>query len=133
MKKEGTSSDNKYGFASFILGLFTVIFFFTVIPPLIMGITGTVFSLIQIKKKNNKWALAGLILSIIGIILAVILLIFFVKMISTTSLIIECSQNPSSEACSKLQEISPEFQQYVTCFQNPQAPGCTELLNSNPY
>lgn len=64
---------NGFGIAGFILGLLSVLLIWFFSPAWILAILGLIFSIIQLKKKKTGLAVAGLVLSIIGIILPLIL------------------------------------------------------------
>ena len=74
-------SDNSFGIIAVIFGILSLIFSISMIPfpGVIIGVIGLIFALIQKKKSNNKWVNWGMILSILGIVLGVILLIFFIS------------------------------------------------------
>ena len=82
MPKEGSSNA---AIASVLLGITSVIFSLSVLfgqgAGLILGIAGFIFAIAARKDKNRKWANAGLILSIIGIALNLIILIYLYQAI----------------------------------------------------
>jgi len=88
MKKE-VARDNSFGIVAVILGMLSVLsapglFLLFVYGPflgLALGVLSLVFSLMQRKRSNNNWAKAGLILSIIGIVLSVLLIIWLIGFI----------------------------------------------------
>lgn len=108
MKKEEQSEDNSnsFGIAAVVFGILSITLFFTGIPSAIFGIIGIVFALRQRKKSKNKWAKAGLILSVIGLVLSIILIILFGMLISqitkTIELLQQCSANPNLPGCEKI-------------------------------
>jgi len=110
MKEEGKSDkENSFGIAAVILGILSVLTFFTIIFPIILGILGLIFALIQRKRNNNRWATAGIVLSIIGIILGVVLGFIAVKAVT---------------------EITMKVK---TCMADPTLPGCEQFLQSAGY
>jgi len=70
MSKEG--SDNSFGISSVNMGILSVLFSIIPIFGLILGVIGIIFGIIQGKRTKNKWALAGIILNIIGITLSIL-------------------------------------------------------------
>lgn len=65
------------GVASLVLGILAIVSFWSIIPPVIFAVLSIVFGAIQISKKCGKaMSIAGIITSIIGIILVVIMFIF---------------------------------------------------------
>lgn len=131
MKKEDSAKDNKFGFASFMLGLFSVMFFFLVIPSLIMGIVGIIFAIIQLRKGKSKWAIAGLVLSIIGLAGAIYILI---KLVSVLIGVYACQADIASENCIKFIATMGIDTGTMTCLLTPSASGCEELMaaKANP-
>ena len=83
MKNEASSSShgNESGLASVIFGIMSIVIASGV--GIVFGIVGLVFALIQNKKSRNKWSKAGIILSIIGIVLGFLVIVFFVKYTQT--------------------------------------------------
>ena len=69
--------DEKIGFgiAGFILGLLGSLSFLLPIICIPLSILGLVFSAIQIKRNKTKLAIAGLILSIIGLCLTILFIV----------------------------------------------------------
>ncbi len=65
--------DNSFGISSVILGILSIVI--SGGNGIILGIIGLFFSLKQKKISKNKWSKAGLILSIIGIILGIVAII----------------------------------------------------------
>ena len=103
MKREENSCNNSSGIASVVLGIIGSVFGILVLP-IILSIIGLVFGIIQYKKEKNNWALWGIGLSILGIIIA--LFTFW-----------------------KLAAFSSQIQQTMaSCQANPAAPGCADLL-----
>jgi len=71
-----------YSIASMILGIASIVFCFYFIIGLASGIVGLVFAIKQRKENPNKMATAGLITSIIGIVLAVLIGLFMLSFLS---------------------------------------------------
>ncbi len=82
MKKEenkvSSSSDNSFGTASVILGIFSILFSSPPIYGVILGIISLVFANKQIRKHRNSWSKAGKILAIIGIIVSLLFFLFLI-------------------------------------------------------
>lgn len=128
MKKEEQVIDNKFGFAAFILGLFSLIFIWALfIPSIIMSFVGIIFAIIQLRKGKSKFAVAGLILCIISLVVAIYLAI---KVVSFATGIYECSLNPASESCANFAAKLGIDANLIKCAMNMSAPGCEELINS---
>ncbi len=83
MKNEGAHSShgNESGIVSVIFGIMSVVIASGV--GIVFGVIGLVFGAIQNKKNPNTWSKAGMILSTIGIVLGIIVIIFFVKYAQT--------------------------------------------------
>jgi hypothetical protein len=142
VKKTNSStkvSNNTFGFTAFILGIFSLVFFWTIIPPIIMGITAIVFGILQLRKGKSKFAIAGLVLSIIALIISIILLTGVVQVFSIASLAIECQSNPNSEACDEFAELTGGAitSEVLSCLEDPSQEGCEQILagleNQNGY
>ena len=83
MQKE----DNSFGVLSVLFGILSIIFSLGLLIPapiagIIFGILGIIFSFQQKKRYKNSWSGAGLWLSIIGLVINVLLLIWIVKFIN---------------------------------------------------
>lgn len=75
MKKE---KSNGAGVASLVLGILSIIaFLYLSVIGIIMGIIGIVLAAIQNKKWKNSIATAGLVASIIGTTLSLLVILFF--------------------------------------------------------
>ncbi len=68
------SSNNSFGSSSVVLGIISMVFpsYFGVVP----GIIGLIFALKQRSDNNNQWALWGMTLTIIGVLLNILDLIY---------------------------------------------------------
>ena len=73
-KEESQMNDNSFGVAGVILGILSIVF--SSITGVILGIIGLVFSMKQNKIMKNKWARAGTILNIIGIIIGIVFFVY---------------------------------------------------------
>jgi ABC-type dipeptide/oligopeptide/nickel transport system permease component len=130
MPKEVSIKNNKYGLVSLVLGIFSVLFSLFVIPSIILGIISIIFAILQFRKGKSKMAIAGIILSIIGIALSVYLIMLLAKAVSMYTGITACQKDPSSVACNNAIEtlsskISPEL---ANCIKTPNTPECQEML-----
>jgi len=67
-------SDNSFGVGGVILGILSIVF--SSITGVILGVIGLIFSVKQNKIARNKWAKAGMILNIIGIIIGIIFFVY---------------------------------------------------------
>jgi len=85
MAKEA-SGDNSFGILSVGFGILSLVFAFSVIlgsiAGTILGVLGFIFALVQRKRSKNKWAKTGLVLSLIGVVINVILFIILVTTIA---------------------------------------------------
>ncbi|MCX8159048.1 MAG: DUF4190 domain-containing protein [Candidatus Pacearchaeota archaeon] len=97
--------DNSFGIASVILGIVGLVMSVFVFP-IIISIVGLIFGIVQYKKSKNKWAIWGIVISILGIILA-LLLIWKIYLIAnqTQQLINACMQNPSLAGCETINQM----------------------------
>ena len=79
MAKE--ANDNSCGVTSVVLGILSIV----LAGPggLILSLIGLVFSTKQKKYQKNKWSTAGLVLNIIGLIISIIVTIFWVQSVLT--------------------------------------------------
>lgn len=102
MKKEENGSNN-FGLASFILGLIGAVFGILIFP-IVLSIVGLVFGIIQYRRMKNAWAIWGIVLSILGIIIS----IFIIMQLTS--------------AASQIQQT------LLACQADPTAPGCADLL-----
>lgn len=82
-KYKGNKNSTGLGIAGFILGLLSIILFNSSLGSL-LGILGLVFCIVQIKRNKTRLAVVGLILSIIGIILGIV--IFIINYITISNL-----------------------------------------------
>ena len=106
MKKESCECTNSFGIASVILGLVGTIFGVLVLP-IILSIVGLVFGILQYKRNKNAWATWGIILSIIGIIISLLLLWQIFSAAAQFQQVIEtCRSNPALEGCSDLLKLT---------------------------
>ena len=69
---------NDFGITSLILGIFSIIFSWSAILGIPAGIIGIVFSVKQKKIYSNGIATGGLVTSIMGLVISVLILILFI-------------------------------------------------------
>lgn len=75
MDKKGDNL-NSFGIAAVILGILSIVSTLGQIAPgVLLGIVGIVFAIKQKRVSKNSWSKAGLILSILGIILNIVALL----------------------------------------------------------
>jgi uncharacterized YccA/Bax inhibitor family protein len=111
MKKEECSCDssccnNSYGVASLVLGIVSTAFSFLILPPLITGIFGIVFGSLQVKKAKNGWAIWGIVLSALGILIA--LFIFwqlYMMSVNFRNMVNLCASNPTTPGCENIVKL----------------------------
>jgi len=66
-----------FGISGFVLGILSVLGFFVFFLSLPMAILGLIFSILQLRENKTGLAIAGLILSIIGIIASSVIIFLF--------------------------------------------------------
>ena len=76
-KKEVERGDNSFGIASVVFGVLSIIFALS-FGGIVLGVVGFFFSLRAKRTANNRWAKWGFWLNIVGIVLGVIVIYFFV-------------------------------------------------------
>lgn len=82
-KPEKISGGNrKWGIASFVLAIFSILFLLLPFVGIIFAILAVVFAIIQKKQSPTMFATSGLIIGIIGIILNAVLLIAVIPLIA---------------------------------------------------
>jgi hypothetical protein len=69
---------NDFGIASMILGISSVVFCWTILIGIVAGVLGIIFSVKQRKIFANGFSTAGLVTSIVGISLTVIIILLWV-------------------------------------------------------
>ena len=86
MEKGGAiGSSNSSGICAVVFGILSLIFagvLFGSPAGIVLGVLGLIFSIVQLRKSKNRWAYSGLVLSIIGIILNVIVLYLLIQFLS---------------------------------------------------
>ena len=108
MKKESVK-DNQFGLASLIFGVLSLVFFFTTIPATALGILGIIFAVVQFKKGTTKWAIWGLVLSLIGSFLSIGLLFAIKELINqANTLVTSCLADPSLPGCDQILAQIPQ-------------------------
>ncbi len=112
MKKEASSSSNtnSAGIASVILGLVGITLIFSAVigflGGLVLGIVGLIFGIIQAKKARNKWAIWGIILSIMAIGLSMLAFIWVSAIVAeVTRQIQDLQASGGLEALGQLQNV----------------------------
>ncbi len=98
--------DNDFGVASVVLGIVSTAFSFLILPPLITGILGIVFGSLQVKKAKNSWAIWGIVLSALGILIAA--LIFwqlYMMSVNFRNMVNLCVANPSTPGCENIVKL----------------------------
>ena len=92
--------NNSSGITSFILGLIGTVFSILIAPGIILGILGLIFGIVQTKKSKNKWGIAGIILSILAIIIALFVVWKLVLLINgIQALTQQCLADPTQPGC----------------------------------
>ena len=73
-----SEKNNWKAITSLILGVFSILLFWILIYPVVIGITGIITAIISLAKncEGKKIAIAGLVLSIIGTIIGVLGTVF---------------------------------------------------------
>lgn len=107
MEKEERKTDNSFGVVSFICGLFSVLLSITIAPAIVLGVLGIIFGIMQKKRSKNKWTVWGIVLSAIGIILAILIIIWIVSWVNQlTTLLQTCQANPSAPGCEEFLKLT---------------------------
>lgn len=102
MKKEECACNNSCGIASVVLGIIGSVFG-VLIFPVILSIIGLVFGIVQWKKAKNSWAVWGVILSILGILIAICIIWQIVVIINNVQQVLNvCTTNPSAPGCENI-------------------------------
>jgi len=98
MPKE-RKGDNSFGVASVVLGVVGSVLGVFVFP-IVISILGLIFGITQIKKEKNAWAIWGIVLSILGIIISA-LVIWFVCMplVKGFLQVMQCQADPTLPGC----------------------------------
>ncbi len=111
MKKE-EGNDNSFGVASVVLGIISLLLFFTIIPAIILAVISICFAVAQRKRQKNNWAMWGLILSILSLVLSIIAIIAIVSFVtSILETVRQCSVNPNLPGCEAFAQLAQQ-QQY---------------------
>ncbi len=76
VKEVSKSTDNSFGIASVVLGIFSIVF--ASINGIILGIIALIFANKQQSRHPTVWGRKGKMLAIIGIILSIIVIILTV-------------------------------------------------------
>lgn len=109
---------NNSGIASVILGMLSTLLFFVAPVAVILGLSGLIFSIVQMKTNKNKWAGWGMALSIIGLVLSLLVLYVMIligaKMAGMYQLVSQCKLNPDLPQCADLlQALAPNLQSQI--------------------
>jgi hypothetical protein len=79
---ESNLSNNNFGIVSVVLGILSLICIFTFfigsIAGFLLGIIGFFFGLKQARLNKNSWSTAGMVLSVLGLVLSVAVFVWFV-------------------------------------------------------
>ncbi len=67
-----------FGIAGFVLGLLSVLMFWFYFFGLAIAIMGLIFSILQLRAHKTKLAIAGVILSGLGILLGIFMVVAFI-------------------------------------------------------
>ena len=85
------------GAVSFVFGFLSICFLlipiFGSLPGMILAIFGFVFSIVQFRKGKNSWAVSGIILSTLGIVLNALAIYWAVSMIIYMKELIDTAQS----------------------------------------
>jgi uncharacterized membrane protein HdeD (DUF308 family) len=85
-KEVRKSSDNSLGIVSVVMGILSIVLTLSILvgsfAGILLGVIGIFFALAQRKRNKNSWSKAGLWLSIIGIILAIVFIVLFISAIA---------------------------------------------------
>ena len=92
------TTTNGIAIAGLVCGILSIILFFTIVPPFILGLLGVVFGLVGMSKAangapNKGVAIAGLITGLVGIAIAIAFIALFVT--TSVELINDFSISPS--------------------------------------
>jgi uncharacterized membrane protein YsdA (DUF1294 family) len=99
MEKGGADSNN-FGVASFVFGVLSAVFSILLLPSFIFGMLGVVFGCVQIKRKSNGWPVWGIVLSVLGMIVSILLIWKIVVVFQGVQQQIQlCASNPSLPGC----------------------------------
>ena len=101
--KKGENNNNDFGIASVILGVIGAVLGILVLP-IILSILGLIFGIIQYRRMKNAWAIWGIVLSILGILISIYIIV------------------QVSNGASQIQQTM------IACQTDPTAPGCADLL-----
>jgi uncharacterized membrane protein YqjE len=105
MKKEENCCDNSFGVASVVLGIIGAVSGILVLPGLI-ALMGLIFGIIQYKRAKNKWAIWGIVLSAIGLLIAIGVLWQITTALSQfQQTIAACQADPSIPGCEQILQL----------------------------
>ena len=111
MAKEGEGNcNNSSGISSFILGIVGFVFSILIAPGIILGALGLIFGIVQTKKSKNKWATAGIILSVIAIIISLFVLWKMVLLVNGLQTLAEqCMADPTQPGCEAFAQAISQY------------------------
>ena len=106
MKKEGSCCDNSFGIASVVLGVVGAVLGVLVVP-IIFSVLGLIFGVVQYRREKNAWAIWGVIVSILGIIISVYIIWQLATALSQfQATIATCQANPAAQGCADLLKLT---------------------------
>ena len=80
---------NGFGVAAFVLGLFALLLSWTVLGGIVLGIPAVIFGLLgrgRVKRgeaTNGGFSVAGIVLGALGVVFAIVLIVFWVSALNT--------------------------------------------------
>jgi hypothetical protein len=96
---------NSSGIASVILGIMGSVFGMLILP-IILSITGLVFGIVQYKKAKNAWAIWGIVLSILGIVISIYAIWQITLILGNAQQIFQtCAADPTAAGCEGLSSL----------------------------
>lgn len=115
--EKGSEGDNSRGVVGVVFGILSILFAVMIVIGPIMGVIGLVFSISQGKRNKNSWSKAGLILSVVGIVLGVIAIIAVFVFLAWLGELAACVQDPTQPGCEavklQLELMQQQAQQQV--------------------
>ena len=107
MKKEECecACSNSSGITSVILGIIGSVFGILILP-IILSLIGLTFGIVQYRKAKNAWAIWGIVLSILGIVISVYALWQITVIVGNAQQMLQtCTANPSAPGCGGLSSL----------------------------
>lgn len=106
MKKEDSCCNNSCGITSVILGLVGSVFGILILP-IVISITGLVFGIIQYKRAKNAWAIWGIVLSSIGIVISLYMIWQIVVVAGSIQQMVQtCAADPTAAGCEGFSQLT---------------------------